>query len=69
MFSIERTQEFDEWLKALKDPIAKKAIITRLLRLESGNFGDVGNVGDGIFELRIHVSAGLGFMQCNTAIR
>lgn len=59
MFTIKTTEEFDNWLKKLKDPIAKKAVISRLLRLENGNFGDIDNVGDGIFELRIHVSSGI----------
>ncbi len=59
MFTIKTTEEFDDWLKKLKDPIAKKAVISRLLRLENGNFGDIDHVGDGIFELRIHVSSGI----------
>lgn len=59
MFSLEKTDEFDTWLKNLKNPIAKKAVIKRLARLEVGHFGDVKNVGDGIFELRIHVNVGI----------
>lgn len=59
MFEVHKTDEFDEWLKNLKNPIAKKAVIGRLLRLEMGHFGDIDNVGDGIFELRIHVSSGV----------
>lgn len=58
MFTLKRTDEFNQWLKNLKDPIAKRAINTRLIRLQNGNFGDIASVGDGIFELRIHVSAG-----------
>lgn len=45
MFTIEKTEQFDEWLKSLKNPIAKKAVISRLLRLEMGHFGDIDNVG------------------------
>ncbi|WP_066802264.1 type II toxin-antitoxin system RelE/ParE family toxin [Moraxella oblonga] len=59
MFSLEKTDEFDTWLKNLKNPIAKKAVIKRLARLEVGHFGDVKNIGDGIFELRIHVNVGI----------
>lgn len=59
MFTLETTEQFDQWLKKLRNPIAKKAVITRLLRLEQGHFGDIDNVGDGVFELRIHVNVGI----------
>lgn len=59
MFTIEKTDYFDDWLKKLKNPIAKKAVVRRLMRLELGHFGDIDNVGDGIFELRIHVNVGV----------
>lgn len=59
MFTLETTEQFDQWLKKLRKPIAKKAVITRLLRLEQGHFGDIDNVGDGVFELRIHVNVGI----------
>ena len=59
MFTLETTPQFDKWLKNLKNPIAKKAVVTRLLRLEQGHFGDIDNVGDGVFELRIHVNVGI----------
>lgn len=53
---MKKTEEFDTWLKNLKNPIAKKAVLKRLARLEIGHFGDIKNVGDGVFELRIHVN-------------
>ncbi len=59
MFTLEKTHEFDEWLVNLKNPIAKKAVLNRLARLEVGHFGDIKTVGDGIFELRIHVNVGI----------
>ncbi|RKW40444.1 MAG: type II toxin-antitoxin system RelE/ParE family toxin [Moraxella sp.] len=59
MFTLETTEQFDQWLKKLRNPIAKRAVITRLLRLEQGHFGDIDNVGDGVFELRIHVNVGI----------
>lgn len=59
MFTLETTEQFDQWLKKLRNPIAKKAVISRLLRLEQGHFGDIDNVGDGVFELRIHVNVGI----------
>lgn len=36
MFTIEKTEQFDEWLKSLKNPIAKKAVISRCCDLKWG---------------------------------
>lgn len=58
MFLLEKTSEFDKWLKKLKDRKAKAKILLRLQRVESGNLGDVTSVGEGIEELRIHYGPG-----------
>ena len=42
----------------LKDHKAKAAILVRLNRLESGNFGDSEPIGDGLRELRLHHGPG-----------
>ena len=39
MYLIEKTIEFDKWLKKLRDKIAKAKILFRLQRAESGNLG------------------------------
>lgn len=31
---------FQEWLKKLRDPIAKGQVVRRVGRIEAGNFGD-----------------------------
>lgn len=54
MFTIETTEEFDKWLRKLKDLTAKNKIVARLIMIEeSGNFGDCKPVGEGFSELRI----------------
>lgn len=53
MYLIEKTIEFDKWLKKLKDKTARSKILFRLLRVESGNLGDVKPVSHGITEMRI----------------
>ncbi|CDM88109.1 conserved protein of unknown function [Xenorhabdus bovienii] len=58
MITIERTQDFEKWLKSLKDRIAKAKILIRVERMEEGNFGDVEPVGSGVSELRIHYGQG-----------
>lgn len=59
MYLIEKTSEFDKWIRKLKDRKAKAKILIRLQRIEEqGNFGDCQSVGEGISELRIHYAKG-----------
>ncbi|WP_411833524.1 type II toxin-antitoxin system RelE/ParE family toxin [Pseudoxanthomonas mexicana] len=64
MITFLRTPEFDAWLKALRDPIAKARVIARVRSAEAGNLGDVAPVGDGISEMRIHVGPGYRLYYC-----
>ena len=52
------TAPFEKWLKRLRDRLAQGAIIARLKRIRSGNFGDHRSVGGGVSELRIDVGKG-----------
>lgn len=58
MILLEKTSEFDKWLRKLNDRKAKAKILIRLQRVEAGNLGDVATVGDGIEEIRIHFGPG-----------
>ncbi|CUX09870.1 type II toxin-antitoxin system RelE/ParE family toxin [Rhizobium oryzihabitans] len=58
MNSFERSAEFDEWLKALKDRTGKVRILHRLTAAKHGNFGDCEPVGGGVSEMRIHYGPG-----------
>ena len=64
MSTFLRTVEFDAWLKALRDPIAKARVITRIRSAEAGNLGDCSPVGDGISEMRIHIGPGYRLYYC-----
>ena len=44
---------FDEYLRSIKDPIAKAMIATRVARMATGNYGDCKVCRDGVSELRI----------------
>ena len=59
-----RTPEFDAWLKALRDPVAKGRVIARIRSAEAGNFGDCRHVGEGVSEMRIHVGPGYRLYYC-----
>lgn len=52
------TRQFREWLHDLKDARAAAKIESRLFQMESGSFGDVKPVGDGVSESRIHHGPG-----------
>lgn len=55
---VRKTEAFDIWLNGLRDREARARIIKRLLRVESGNFGDHAGVGDGVMELRFFFGPG-----------
>lgn len=58
MIELINSDAFDEWLDGLRDERAKARIAQRLVRLASGNPGDVKPVGEGISELRIDYGPG-----------
>jgi putative addiction module killer protein len=59
MYFIEKTTEFDKWLRKLKDLRAKARILFRIQKIETDDhFGDIKSVGDGIQELRINYAKG-----------
>ena len=59
MFFIEKTIEFDKWLRKLSDLKAKAKILFRIQKLENDeHFGDCKSVGNGIKELRINFAKG-----------
>lgn len=59
MYFIEKTTEFDKWLRKLKDFRAKAKILYRIQKIEnSGHFGDYKPIGNGINELKINYAKG-----------
>jgi putative addiction module killer protein len=59
MYFIEKTSEFDKWLRKLKDLRAKAKILVRIQKLEQDeHFGDCEPVGDGIREIKINYAKG-----------
>ncbi|KQU81708.1 MULTISPECIES: type II toxin-antitoxin system RelE/ParE family toxin [unclassified Rhizobacter] len=58
MFSIQLTEEFQDWLDALSDRRGQARIAARLRQAESGNLGDWKAVGDEVFEMRVDCGPG-----------
>lgn len=53
MTDVRQTDAFRDWLDGLRDPVAKRRIAARIVRLAAGLLGDVKPVGEGVSELRI----------------
>ena len=53
-----RTDDFDAWLSALRDSRGRARIAIRIRSAEAGNLGDCEPVGNGVFEMRIHIGPG-----------
>jgi len=49
---------FSDWMETLVDQAVYGVILTRIDRVEDGNFGDCDPVGSGLHELRIDVGPG-----------
>ncbi|MCX5762835.1 MAG: type II toxin-antitoxin system RelE/ParE family toxin [Gemmatimonadetes bacterium] len=60
---------FLEWMRRQRDPVAMRAILRRINRLEAGNFGDCAYCRDGVWELRIDVGAGYRLYYATSAQR
>lgn len=55
---VERTDEFREWIDALRDHAGRARILMRVDRLIHGNPGDHRTLAGGVSELRIDVGPG-----------
>jgi putative addiction module killer protein len=59
MIIVEKTSEFDKWLRRLKNLRAKSKILFRIQKIENDeHFGDCKPVGDGISELHVNYAKG-----------
>jgi putative addiction module killer protein len=58
VFTFLRTEEFDNWLRNLKDQLGRARKLARIDAAQLGNFGDPEPVGDGISEMRIYLGPG-----------
>jgi putative addiction module killer protein len=57
-YEIEKTDEFDKWIKKLKDAAHLARILVRIDRVRRGNFGDHKMVDDNVSELRFFFGPG-----------
>ena len=52
------TEIFGKWLRRIREPRVKAAIVSRIERIEDGNFDDRKSVGGGVSEPRIDIGKG-----------
>ncbi len=52
------TDSYLKGFKRLRDPVGRAAVVTRIERAKTGNFGDYAAIGEGIYELRIDSGPG-----------
>jgi putative addiction module killer protein len=55
---VEKTNEYGEWLDALRDRIGRARVLVRIDRLIDGNPGQHRDLTDGVSELKIDVGPG-----------
>jgi len=55
---VEKTDEFRDWIDALKDRAGRARILVRIDRLIDGNPGQHRNLTDGVSELKIDIGPG-----------
>jgi putative addiction module killer protein len=53
VIEVRQTDEFQKWLRNLRDDRAVARIAARIRRLEQGNPGDAKSVGSGLLEMRV----------------
>jgi len=56
--AVYATEQFDAWLRWLRDTRAKSTVLARIDRLSDGNAGDCAPIGEGVSEMRIHGGPG-----------
>ena len=58
MFTVRLTQDFQDWLDALRDRRAQLRIVARLRLVEAGSLGDWKSVGGELSEMRVDYGPG-----------
>lgn len=55
---VEKTDEYAQWIDALRDQAARARVLVRVERLIGGNPGEHRNLTDGVSELKIDFGPG-----------
>lgn len=58
MYDIKKTDEFESWFDAIRDPLTRGRLLSRLRKVSLGSLGDIAPIADGIWEMREHFGSG-----------
>ncbi|GAB6139280.1 hypothetical protein JCM14076_00090 [Methylosoma difficile] len=58
-YELQSTTTFNHWFAKLKDKTVKNQLLSRLARIENGNFGDTKALSANLFELRCFFGGGI----------
>ncbi len=58
VFEKDGKEPFFDWLNGIKNSTNRQRILAGIRRLEQGNYGDCGSVGEGVSELRMFFGPG-----------
>ncbi len=58
-YELRSTKTFNDWFSKLKDKTVKNKLLSRLDRINNGNFGDHKQLTADLFELRFFFGAGV----------
>ena len=58
-YELQSTQTFTQWFSKQKDKTVKNQLLSRLARVENGNFGDTKTLSANLFELRCFFGGGI----------
>ena len=57
-YEVTTTLIFTNWIKTVKDQMARKAILRRIDRIAAGTFGEAKSVGNGVSEIKVRLGKG-----------
>ena len=58
MYEIKKTEQFESWFIAIRDPLTRGRLLSRLRKVSLGSIGDVAPIANGVWEMREHFGAG-----------
>jgi putative addiction module killer protein len=69
MYEIETAEEFDNWLKGVRDNKTRLVVVKRIRSMAMGSLGETRPLSDGLFEAKIRYGSGLRLYFINRGVK